>query len=96
METKIFRVVKQGQPVQVVSKQGDRQLWKCPITLREMGGLQADEYAATMLDGNPQGRFRDMELVVAKLRFTTREYEGRVYQDVTVRDIVKFYGQAPF
>ncbi len=93
METKIFRVVRQGEPVQVPCKSSDRLMWKCSITLRELGGMKADEYVATMLGSDAQCRYREMELVAAKLWFATREHEGRVYQDVMVRDIVKFYGQ---
>ena len=89
MSTIICRVVHQGEPVQVLSRHSDRQIWKCPITLREVGGMVADEFAATMMGNDAQCRYRDMDLVVATLRFTTHEYEGRTYQDVLVTDIVK-------
>ncbi len=54
METKIFRVVRQGEPVQVPCKSSDRLMWKCSITLRELGGMKADEYVATMLGSDAQ------------------------------------------
>ena len=34
-------------------------------------------------------RFPAGELVAAVLRFTTREYNGQMYQDVTVNEIVR-------
>ena len=96
MYTKIFRVKHQDEPTQVLGKQSDKPIWRCNITLQEMGGSAAGEFQATLLGNDAQCRYRDQELVVATLRFTTREYEGRVYQNVTVTDIMKFYGQKAF
>lgn len=42
-----------------------------------------------MLGNLAQCRFYAGELVAAALRFTTREYNGQVYQDIVVTDIVK-------
>ena len=89
METRIFRVVRQGEPALVQSKVSDRQMWKCNIVLREVGGLRADEFVATMIGADAQSVFRELELVAATLRFETHEYQGRVFQDALVTDIVK-------
>ncbi len=89
MQTKIFKVVRQAEPALVQSKVSDRQMWKCNIVLREVGGLQADEFVATLSDSDAQTTFRQTELVVASLRFDTHVYQGRTYQDVSVTDIVK-------
>ena len=34
-------------------------------------------------------RFSKDDLVVAALRFSTREYNGQVYQDIMVNEIIK-------
>ena len=42
-----------------------------------------------MLGNLAQCRFYKDDLVMASLRFTTREYNGQVYQDIVVNDISK-------
>ena len=44
---------------------------------------------ATMLGEQTNMRFAKDELVAAALRFSTREYNGQVYQDIVVNEIVK-------
>ena len=48
-------------------------------------------YIVLLDDGYPVAtcRFYENELVVAALRFVTHEYEGRIFQDVVVENIVK-------
>ncbi len=90
METKIFKVIRQGEAFNVSSKkQESGQLAKCVIQLRELGSPYEDEYVAAMLGKLASCRFYENDVVAARLRFSTREHDGQVYQDITVADIVK-------
>ena len=90
METKILKVVQQGEACAVQSQKAESgQTMKCNIVLQEMGGKYENQYAAAMLGNVAQCRFTPGDLVVAALRFSTREYNGAVYQDILVTDIEK-------
>ena len=90
METKILKVVKQGEAFMVDSQKAEGgKLAKCNILLQEMGGKYENQYAATMLGNLAQLRFLEDDMVAARLRFTTREYNGQVFQDILVTDIFK-------
>ena len=90
METKIMKVVQQGEAFAVQSQKAESgQTMKCNIVLQEMGGKYENQYAAAMLGNVAQCRFTPGDLVVAALRFSTREYNGPVYQDILVTDIEK-------
>ncbi len=89
MEAKILKVVRQGEAFSVQSsKQESGQISKCNIVLKELGGSKFEnEFVCTML-GNLAGcRFYEGDLVAVTLRFQTREYNGQVFQDITVTDI---------
>ena len=101
METKVLKVVRQGEAFSVQSsKQESGQIKKCTIVLRELGGSRSaegrlqgktfeNEYVCTML-GNLAGcRFYADDVVLATLRFSTHEYQGQTYQEVLATDIVK-------
>ena len=86
----VFRVVQQGEAFAVQSQKAESgQTMKCNIVLQEMGGKYENQYAAEMLGNVAQCRFTPGDLVVAALRFSTREYNGAVYQDILVTDIEK-------
>jgi hypothetical protein len=86
----IFRVVSQTEPIAVQSQKAESgQTSKCTITLQEFGGKYEDTFVATMLGNLAQCRFYKDDLVMVSLRFTTREYNGQVYQDIVVNDISK-------
>lgn len=90
METKILKVVQQGDAFAVQSQKAESgQTMKCNIVLQEMGGKYENQYAAAMLGNVAQCRFTPGDLVVVALRFSTREYNGAVYQDILVTDIAK-------
>ena len=91
METKILKVVRQGEAFSVQSKQSENgQIKKCNIVLRELGGSKFEnEYVCTML-GNLAGcRFYEGDVVIATLRFSTHEYQGQTFQEILATDIVK-------
>ena len=86
----IFRVIAQSETFSVPSQKAEGgQLAKCNIVLQEIGGKYENSYAATVLGEQAKMRFAKDDLVVAALRFSTREYNGQVYQDIVVNEIVK-------
>ena len=87
METKIMRVVQQGDVLTVQSTKSEGGMLKRNIILREMGGKFENTYAAVMLGTTAELSFGNHELVVASLRFQVREYNGQMYQDIVVADI---------
>lgn len=87
---KFFRVVAQSETFSVPSQKAEGgQTSKCNIVLRELGGKYENSYVATILGEQAKMRFEQNDLVVAALRFSTREYNGQVYQDIMVNEIVK-------
>ena len=91
METKILKVVRQGEAFSVQSQKSESgQIQKCYIELREMGGSKYEnEYACAMLGPLAACRFYEGDLVAATLRFSTHEHQGQVFQDIVATDIVK-------
>ena len=65
------------------------QICKCNIVLKELGGKYENSYVATILGEQARIRFELDDLVAASLRFSTREYNGQVYQDIVVSEIIK-------
>lgn len=87
---KLMKVVMQGEPFAVQSQKAEGgQVMKCNIVLQELGGKFEDSYVAAMLGQLASCQFYAGELVYAVLRFQTREYNGQVFQDIVVVDIVK-------
>ncbi len=90
METKILKVVRQGEAFSVQSSKSDNgSIQKCNIVLREMGGKFENEYVCAMLGNLAACRFYEGDVVVATLRFSTHEYQGQTFQEILVTDIVK-------
>ena len=86
----IFKVTAQSDVFSVSSqKAAGGQISKCNIVLRELGGKYENTYVATMLGEQANIRFVKDDLVVAALRFSTREYNGQVFQDIVVNEIIK-------
>ena len=90
METKILKVVRQGEAFSVQSSKSDNgSIQKCNIVLREMGGKFENEYVCAMLGNLAACRFYEGDVVAATLRFSTHEYQNQVFQEVLATDIVK-------
>ena len=90
MASNFYRVLAQSETSTVPSQKAEGgQLSKCNIVLRELGGKYENSYVATILGEQAKMRFAQNDLVVAALRFSTREYNGQVYQDIVVNEIVK-------
>ena len=90
METKILRVVRQGEAFGVQSAKAESgTIQKCNIVVREMGGKYENEYVCAMLGNLATCRFSEGDVVAATLRFSTHEYQNQVFQEILVTDIVK-------
>ena len=91
METKILKVVRQGEAFSVQSSKSDSgTIQKCNIVLREMGGGKFEnEYVCAMLGNLAACRFYEGDVVAATIRFSTHEYQGQVFQEILATDVVK-------
>ena len=91
METKILKVVRQGEAFNVQSTKAESgQVQKCNIVLRELGGSKFEnEFVCSMLGDLAGCKFQEGDVVAATLRFSTHEYQGAAYQEVLATDIVK-------
>ena len=86
----IFKVLAQSETFFVSSQKAEGgQISKCNVVLIEPGGKFENSYVATVLGEQANIRFAKDDLVVASLRFSTREYNGQVYQDIVANEIVK-------
>ena len=90
METRILKVVRQGEAFSVQSSKNEAgQIQKCNIVLKELGGKFENEFVCAMLGNLAACRFYEGDVVVAALRFSTHEYQNQVFQEVLATDIVK-------
>ncbi len=90
METKILKVVRQGEAFSVQSAKNEAgQIKKCNIVLKELGGKFENEYVCAMLGNLAACRFYEGDVVVATLRFSTHEDQGQTFQEILATDIVK-------
>ena len=86
----IFKVMAQSETFAVPSQKAEGgQVNKCNIILQDIGGKYENSYVATVLGEQANIRFMRDDLVVASLRFSTREYNGQTYQDIVVTEIIK-------
>ena len=91
METKILKVVRQGETFDVNSRTSETgKTRKSTIVLREPGsGDFGNTYVCDILGSQANCRFAVGDTVAATLAFLVHEFEGHTYQDVMCRDIVK-------
>ena len=91
METKILKVVRQGEAFNVQSQKSESGYTrKCNIVLRELGGSRFEnEFVGAMLGNLAECRFQEGDIVAATMRFSTHEYQEQTFQEILVTDIVK-------
>jgi hypothetical protein len=90
METKILKVVRQGEAFSVQSAKAEAgQIQKCNIVLKELGDKFENEYVCAMLGNLATCRFFEDDVVIATLRFSTHEYQGQTFQEILATDIIK-------
>ena len=88
METKILKVVAQGEAFSVPSKKSENgQLAKCVIRLKELNDF-GDEFLVVLLGKTALCRFSVGQMVAANLRFITHESNGQFYQDIVANEIL--------
>ncbi len=88
MQERILKVVKSGEMYSVKSEKSETGvLNKRSLVLKELGGKFENEYAVSVLGNAASLQFYENDLVAVTLRFQAREYNGQVYQDITVTDI---------
>ena len=93
METKILKVVRQGEAFSVQSSKSEAgQIQKCNIVLKELGGKFENEYVCAMLGSLAACRFYEGDIVIATLRFSTHEYQGQTFQEILATDLIKVKG----
>ena len=93
METKILKVVRQGEAFSVQSsKQESGQIQKCNIVLKELGSKFENEYVCAMLGNLAACRFYEGDVVIATLRFSTHEYQGQTFQEILATELIKVKG----
>ena len=54
-----------------------------------MGGKFENQYVATMLGNMAMFKLTPGDVVAVTLRFSTREYNGQVFQDILLTDMYK-------
>ena len=94
MESKILKVVRQGEAFSVQSAKAETgTIQKCNIVLRgnivlrELGGKFENEYVCAMLGSLAGRKFSEGDLVVATMRFSTHEYQGQTFQEILASEI---------
>ena len=90
MESKILRVVKCGECFTVKSEKSEGGvLNKRTLVLQELGGRYEPAYVVNALGNLAQLEFQEGEIVIATLRFQTKEFNGQVYMDVVATELRK-------
>lgn len=84
--TQIFKVLSQSETISITKQDGST-ISKSILVLQELGGKFENSYVCALL--GPQYRFTAGDLVAAALRFSHREHNGSVYQDITIQEIIK-------
>ena len=85
MKEMILRVVKCGECFTVKSEKSEGGvLNKRTLVLQELGGKYENCYVVNAL-----GQFNEGDLVIATLRFQSREYNGQMFMDVVATEIIK-------
>lgn len=87
---KILKVISCGDVFDVKSEKSETgAMHKRIVVLQEIGGKFENTFVAAMLGKDALCQFYASDLVVAALRFSAREYNGQMYQDIVVSEIIK-------
>ncbi len=90
MNEMILRVVKGGECFTVKSeKSDDGVLNKRTLVLQELGGKYANCYVVTALGNLATIQFDEGDIVIATLRFQSREYNGQMFMVVVATELIK-------
>ena len=90
METKILRVLKCGECFTVKSEKSEGGvLNKRTLVLQELGGKFEPTYVVSALGNLATIQFDEGDIVIATLRFQSRDYNGQVFMDVVATELIK-------
>ena len=90
MQTMILRVVKCGECFTVKSERSEGGvLNKRTLVLQELGGKYEPTYVVSVLGNLATVQFDEGDIVIATLRFQSREYNGQVFMDVVATELIK-------
>ena len=86
----ILRVVKCGEMISVKSEKSENGILnKRQLVLQELGGKYEPTYVVTALGNLATLEFSEGDIVIATLRFQTREFNGQIYMDIVATEIIK-------
>lgn len=90
MGTKILRVLKCGECFTVKSEKSEGGvLNKRTLVLQELGGKFEPTYVVSALGNLATLQFNEGDIVIATLRFQSREFNGQTFMDVVATEIIK-------
>ena len=90
MKEQILRVVKCGECFSVKSEKSEGgMLNKRTLVLQELGGKYEPTYVVSVLGSLATLEFQEDDLVIATLRFSSREYNGQMFMDVVATELIK-------
>jgi hypothetical protein len=90
MQEKILRVLKSGEIISVKSEKSEGgMLNKRQLVLQELGGKYEPTYVVTALGNLASLELQEGDLVIATLRFQSREFNGQTFMDVVATELIK-------
>ena len=90
MEARILRVLKCGECFTVKSEKSEGGvLNKRTLVLQELGGKFEPTYVVSALGNLATIQFDEGDIVIATLRFQSREYNGQMFMDVVATELIK-------
>lgn len=90
MKEQILRVVKCGECFTVKSEKSEGGILnKRTLVLQELGGKYEPTYVVSVLGSLATLEFQEGDLVIATLRFSSREYNGQMFMDVVATELIK-------
>ena len=90
MKAMILRVLKCGEMISVKSEKSENGILnKRQLVLQELGGKYEPTYVVTALGNLATLEFSEDDIVIATLRFQTREFNGQIYMDIVATEILK-------
>ena len=86
----ILRVLKCGEMLSVKSEKSENGILnKRQLVLQELGGKYEPTYVVTALGSLATLEFSEGDIVIATLRFQTREFNGQIYMDIVATEMIK-------
>ena len=82
--------MKCGEMLSVKSEKSENGILnKRQLVLQELGGKYEPTYVVTALGNLATLEFSEGDIVIATLRFQTREFNGQIYMDIVATEMIK-------